>query len=62
MSRERTATRYHYYYINNVIAHFFKDTLSYFRDYLYPRFKVWSVISTYDKAVELLSKKDQVQG
>lgn len=48
---------YNYVYIHNVFGHFFKDTLDYFSNYLYPRTQ-WKVISTYDKAVEYLNKKN----
>jgi len=51
-------TRYHYFYIHNVFANFYKDVLDYFTTYLYPRFE-WKVIGTYDKAVEYISKTDQ---
>ena len=51
-------TRYHYTFIHNVIGHFFKDSLEYFGDYLYPRFQ-YQVMATYDKAVEYLSKKEK---
>jgi len=51
-------TRYNYQYIHNVIGHFYKDTLDYFADYLYPRFE-WKIVSTYEKAVEYMSKQTQ---
>jgi len=43
-------TCWSYHYINNVIGDFYKNTLSYFGDYLYPRF-VYQVLGTYDKAI-----------
>jgi len=45
-----------YFFIHNVFAHFFDDSLNYFADYLYPRFK-HQVVGTYDKAVEYINKK-----
>jgi len=45
-----------YFFIHNIFAHFFDDTLRYFSDYLYPRFH-HRVIGTYDKAVEYINKK-----
>lgn len=51
-------TRYHYEYINNVFSSFYKSILDYFATYLQPRFE-YKTVSTYDKAVEYLSKKDQ---
>jgi len=56
--QDMITTRYHYSFIHNVIGHFFKDSLEYFGDYLYPRFQ-YQVMGTYDKAVEYLSKKEQ---
>jgi hypothetical protein len=53
---DKIETRYNYYWIHNVFAGFAKDTLSYFGDYLYPRFE-WQVVATYDKAVEYLNKQ-----
>jgi len=47
-----------YFFIHNVYAHFFDDTLNYFADYLYPRFH-HQVVGTYDKAVEYINKKIQ---
>ena len=51
-------SKYHYFFIHNVIGDFFHATLDYFAPYLYERFK-YRVVGTYDKAVEFLSKKDQ---
>lgn len=51
-------TRYHYHFIHNIYANFFKDTLEYFTTYLHPRFE-YKVVGTYDKAVEYLSKTEQ---
>ncbi len=53
-----TENRYHYLYIHGVFGNFYKDVLDYFSIYLYPRFE-YTVIGTYSKAVEYLSKKDQ---
>jgi len=47
-----------YFFIHNVYAHFFDDTLNYFANYLYPRFH-HQVVGTYDKAVEYINKKAQ---
>jgi len=47
--------RERYHYIHNVFANFFKDMMDYFT-YLYPRFE-YSVMGTYDKAVEYLNKQ-----
>lgn len=56
--QDKITTRYHYEFIHNVYGHFFKDTLSYFSAYLYPRFR-HTVVGTYDKAVEYLNKQTQ---
>jgi hypothetical protein len=55
---EMIESRYHYVFIHNVYADFFKSTLDYFSTYLYDRF-VYRVVGTYDKAVEYLQKKSQ---
>lgn len=55
---DRNPNRYHYSYIHNVFASFYKDVLEYFAGYLQPRFE-YTVVSTYDKAVEFITKKDQ---
>jgi len=49
--------RWRYHFIHNVYADFFKDITEYIK-YLYPRFQ-YSVIGTYDKAVEYLNKRAQ---
>jgi len=54
----KVPTRYHYEYIHNVFASFYEDVLEYFSGYLQPRFE-HTVVSTYDKAVEYLTKVDQ---
>lgn len=54
----RIDTRYRVEFIHNSMADFYKQILEYFSTYLYPRFE-WKVITTYEKAVEYLSKKDQ---
>lgn len=56
---DKIETRYHYYFIHNVFGHFFQDTLQYFSSYLYPRFE-WTVVGTYDKAVEYIDKQTQL--
>jgi hypothetical protein len=52
-------TRWHYQYINNVLGDFYHNTLNYFSDYLYPRF-IFKVVSTYDKAVETITKNSEL--
>lgn len=47
-----------YVYIHNVFANFFKDSLDYFSKHLWPRFE-FTVIGTYDKAVEYIQKECQ---
>ena len=51
--KDKNPHRYHYTYINNVVAHFFKNTLDYFGEYLYPPIKT-KTIATYDKAVQYI--------
>lgn len=58
MDSVKTPYRYHYNYIHNCFAHFFKDSLDYFTSYLYPRFQ-FSTITTYDKPIEYFLKKQQ---
>jgi hypothetical protein len=53
-------TRWRYHFIHNVYAHFFNDLLDYFSTYLYPRFE-YTVVGTYDKAVEYLEKCQQYE-
>lgn len=47
-----------YWFIHNVYANFFKDSLDYFSLHLYPRFE-HRVVGTYDKAVEYITKTCQ---
>jgi len=47
-----------YWFIHNVYANFFKDSLDYFSLHLYPRFE-HRVVGTYDKAVEYIQKECQ---
>ena len=47
-----------YIYIHNVFANFFKDSLDYFSKHLWPRFE-FTVIGTYEKAVEYIQKECQ---
>lgn len=47
-----------YFFIHNVYANFFKDSLDYFSLHLYPRFE-HRVVGTYDKAVEYIQKTCQ---
>lgn len=57
--QDKIETRYNYFWIHQVFGHFVKDTMDYFKSYLYPRFEDWAVIGTYDKAVEYLNKQIQ---
>ena len=50
--------RERYHFIHNVFANFYKDVLDWFTITLYPRFE-YSVIGTYDKAVEYIRKQCQ---
>jgi len=50
-----------YFFVHNVYANFFKDSLDYFAGHLWPRFE-HRVVATYDKAVEYLVKKCQYEG
>lgn len=52
------STRYHYEFIHNVFSCFYEDALEYFAGYLQPRME-HTIVSTYDKAVEYLTKVDQ---
>jgi len=45
-----------HHFIHNVFGKFFKDTLDFFSECLYPSFQ-YTVIGTYDKAVEYIMKK-----
>ena len=47
-----------YFFIHNIYANFFKDSLDYFSLHLYPRFE-HRVVATYDKAVEYITKTCQ---
>jgi hypothetical protein len=47
-----------YFFIHNVYANFFKDSLDYLSLHLYPRFE-HRVVGTYDKAVEYIEKTCQ---
>lgn len=49
-----------YFFIHNVYANFFKDSLDYFSLHLYPRFE-HRVVGTYDKAVEYIQKRCQYE-
>jgi len=53
-------TRWRYHFIHNVYAHFFDDLLDYFSTYIYDRFQ-YTIIGTYDKAVEYLNKCQQYE-
>jgi hypothetical protein len=47
-----------YFFIHNVFANFYKDTLDYLSICLYPRFE-YRVVGTYEKAIEYITKKSQ---
>jgi hypothetical protein len=51
----------HYMYIHNVFGNFYKSVLQYYSEYLYPRF-TWTVMGTYDKAVEYITKQELLNG
>jgi hypothetical protein len=53
-----TQLRERYHFIHNVFANFFKDTLDWLSDGIYPRFE-YRVVGTYDKAVEFIRKQCQ---
>jgi len=55
---EYSSQRDWYFFVHNVYANFFKDSLDYFAGHMWPRFE-HRVVATYDKAVEYLTKKDQ---
>ncbi len=55
---DREPRRDLYFFIHNVYANFFKDSLDYFSLHLYPRFE-HRVVGTYDKAVEYIQKECQ---
>lgn len=50
-----------YYFIHNVYAHFFKDTLDYFSAHLVPSSK-YRMISTYDKALIYIKQQCDQEG
>ena len=55
---DREPRRDLYFFIHNVYANFFKDSLDYFSLHLYPRFE-HRIVGTYDKAVEYIQKTCQ---
>lgn len=55
---DRDGERHLYFFIHNVYANFFKDSLDYLSLHLYPRFE-HRVVGTYDKAVEYIQKSCQ---
>jgi len=52
---DREGRRDLYFFIHNVYANFFKDSLDYLSLHMYPRFE-HRVVGTYDKAVEYIEK------
>jgi hypothetical protein len=59
-NKNEIQTRWRYHFIHNVYAHFFNDMLEYLSTYLYDRFQ-YTVVATYDKAVEYLEKCHQYE-
>ncbi|MHA1231508.1 MAG: hypothetical protein ACTSPQ_12755 [Candidatus Helarchaeota archaeon] len=57
---DREPRRDLYWFIHNVYANFFKDSLDYLSLHLYPRFE-HRVVGTYDKAVEYIIKTCQYE-
>lgn len=55
---DREPRRDLYFFIHNVYANFFKDSLDYFSLHLYPRFE-HRIVGTYDKSVEYIQKECQ---
>ncbi len=51
--------KYHYTFIHNVFGNFAKNTLDYFTNQFYTRFK-YRVVSTYDKGVEYLNRQAEL--
>lgn len=60
MGRGSSQDKYIYQFIHNVYAEFFSDMLDYFK-WVYPRFE-YTVIGTYQKAVEYITKKIELDG
>ncbi len=58
-STTKIDTIYHYEFVHNALGAFYKDTLDYFADYLYPRFN-YKTMGTYHKAVEYLKEKQNL--
>lgn len=58
-NESQVESRYHITYVHNALINFYKNLLDYFSSYLYPRFE-WKLITTYQKAIEYLNKKDQL--
>lgn len=56
-----SSERAHSFFIHTAFGHFFNDTLEFFSTYLYPRFE-WTVVGTFDKAVEYIKKKNKLSG
>jgi len=56
---EYERTRGMHFFIHNVFANFYKDTLDYLSTCLYPRFE-YRVVGTYEKAIEYITKKSQL--
>lgn len=50
--------KHHYAFIHNVFGKFIESTQDYFVSEMFPRFK-WSVLGTFDKAVEYFNKQQQ---
>lgn len=53
-----TDQKHHYAFIHNAFGKFIESTQDYFVSQMFPRFK-WSVLGTFDKAVEYINKQNQ---
>jgi len=60
MGRDKSQSKYLYQFIHNVYAEFFSDMLDYF-EWSYPRFE-YTTIGTYQKSVEYITKKIELEG
>lgn len=56
-----TRQKHHYAFIHNAFGKFIENTEEYLVSSLFPRFK-WSVIGTFDKAIEYMNKQEQSKG
>lgn len=56
-----TKQKHHYAFVHNAFGQFIESTRDYFVSEFFGRFK-WSVIGTFDKAVEYINKQDKGKG